>query len=129
TLLGSGAYALYQVIRLALGERWSAGQTSDLIAAASAAAVTGLLLTYHLRVFRRDTTAPPGPAGPPAAEPAGLLPATAPVLVVAFIRAPDRAALDAFRHTLSARLPDDLEVETREVDAETAARLRRDLAP
>ena len=37
TLLGSGAYTLYQILRVALGERWTAGNTSDLIDAASAA--------------------------------------------------------------------------------------------
>ena len=54
TLLGSGAFTLYQILRVALGERWTASDTSDLIDAASAAAVAGLLLAYHLRVFQRD---------------------------------------------------------------------------
>jgi hypothetical protein len=53
-LLASGAFTLYQLLRLLLGERWSGGQTSDLIDAASTAAVAVLFLAYHLRVFLRD---------------------------------------------------------------------------
>jgi hypothetical protein len=62
TLLGSGAFTLYQVIRLLLGEPWSAGGTSELVGAASAAAVAGLFLVYHLRVFRAGAGALPLPA-------------------------------------------------------------------
>jgi hypothetical protein len=54
TLLGSGAFTLYQLLRVALGERWTGSTTSDLIDAASAAAVAGLMLAYHLRVFQHD---------------------------------------------------------------------------
>ena len=39
---------------MALGERWTGSETSDLIDAASTAAVAVLLLAYHLRVFQRD---------------------------------------------------------------------------
>lgn len=70
TLLGSGAYTLYQFLRVALGERWTGSETSSLIDAGSAAVVAVLLLAYHLRVFQRDAalaklneaTAPPAPA-------------------------------------------------------------------
>jgi len=53
-LLGSGAFTLYQFLRLALGESWSGSQTSDLIDAASAAMVAVIFLAYYLRVFQRD---------------------------------------------------------------------------
>jgi hypothetical protein len=66
TLLGSGAFTLYQVIRLALGEPWSAAATSELLAAASAAAVAGLFLAYHLRVFRAGAAPPPPTSHRPA---------------------------------------------------------------
>jgi hypothetical protein len=62
TLLGSGSYALYQVLRLLLGDEWTGARTSDLIDAASAAAVAALFLAYHLRVFRRDAAEAAGDA-------------------------------------------------------------------
>jgi hypothetical protein len=54
TLLGSGAFTLYQLFRAALGEPWTASNTGDLIDAASAAIIAALMLAYHLRVFQRD---------------------------------------------------------------------------
>jgi len=70
TLLGSGAYTLYQFLRVALGERWTGSETSSLIDAGSAGVVAVLLLAYHLQLFQRDaalakldeSTAPPAPA-------------------------------------------------------------------
>jgi hypothetical protein len=88
TLLFSGAYTLYQLIRLALGEAWTAGQTTDLISAASAAAVAGLLLVYHLGVFRRDARSTP------------VSSTDEPIRAVALIRARDAAAYEAFRQRL-----------------------------
>lgn len=100
-LLFSGAFALYQLIRLALGESWTAGQTSDMVHAASAAAVAGLLLVYHLGVLRRD-----GAAGltraPTSSEP---------INVIAVIRARDTAAYDAFRQLLSTQKVPGVEVD------------------
>lgn len=131
TLLGSSAFTLYSLIRLALGEPWSAGQTSELITAASAAAVAALFLAYHLRVIQRDAATPAVVAPPeplPVGAPPDPAPAGAPHFAVAFIRAADRAALDAWRAGLTRGLPAGVEVDTREVDAETAARLR-DLSP
>src|SRR5205807_10066727 len=71
-LLCSGAFALYQLIRLTPGDTWTAGATSELITAASAAAVAALFLAYHLRVFRAGA--------PPAAAPTlpDVSPAAAP---------------------------------------------------
>src|SRR6185436_2866590 len=46
TLLGSGAFAVYQLLRLTLGDTWTASATSELITAASASAVAALFLTY-----------------------------------------------------------------------------------
>jgi Domain of unknown function (DUF5671) len=57
SLLGSGAFLLYQVFRLALAERWTAAQTSDLAWALSVAAVAGLMLAYHFRIFRAGLAA------------------------------------------------------------------------
>ena len=48
-----GAFTLYQA-RVALGETWTASNTSNLLEAASAAAVAALLLAYHLRVSQHD---------------------------------------------------------------------------
>ncbi len=51
TMLVSGVFALYQLVRLALGEGWTAGQTTDTLSAVSALLVAGLLLVYHLRLL------------------------------------------------------------------------------
>jgi hypothetical protein len=104
TLLFSGAYALYQLIRLGLGEAWTAGQTTDLLIAVSAAAVAALLLVYHLGVFRADAAS--APAAPP--EPDGQ-----PIRAVAVIRARDAAAYAALRQLLADRPVPGVEVELR----------------
>jgi hypothetical protein len=101
TLLFSGAYTLYQLIRLALGEGWTAGQTTDLLSAASAASVAGLLLVYHLGVFRRDARSAPVSSGDRM------------VRAVATIRASDAAAYEAFRQRLVAHGVAGVEVELR----------------
>jgi hypothetical protein len=117
TLLSSGVFALYQVMRLALGELWTASQTTDLISAASAAAVAAVLLVYHLRVFREDAARAP-------AEVAGE-----PVLAVALVRAPDAESLRALRRAVARHAPPGVELDLREVSAETAARLRQIVPP
>jgi len=111
TLLGSGAFTLYQVIRLALGERWTAGQTSELIGAAGYAVVAALLLAYHLRVFRRD--ARDGEAAPALGEALGLV----------LVRSDSEARLEEFRRALKAQPMAGVEVQLLEVDAETAERI------
>jgi hypothetical protein len=112
TMLSSGVFTLYQLMRLALGERWSAGQTTDLISAVSAAAVATVLLVYHLRVFREDAAnAPPAVGGDP-------------VLAVALVRAPDAEALRALQRTLDRHAPAGVELDLREVSQATVARLR-----
>jgi hypothetical protein len=133
TLLGSGAYTLYQLLRVALGERWTSGNTSDLIEAASAAAVAALFLAYHLRVFQRDAAlarkeeaaAPPTPA-----VPTPLLPAPASVstnggqpvtmLVVRPATGQDAAQI---RQRIQSALPPGTTVETVTVSASEAERL------
>jgi Domain of unknown function (DUF5671) len=52
TLLVAGVFALYQLVRVALGEAWTAGQTTDTLSALSALLVAGLLLVYHLSLLR-----------------------------------------------------------------------------
>jgi hypothetical protein len=112
TMLSSGVFALYQVMRLALGERWTAGQTTDLISAVSAAAVATVLLVYHLRVFRADAADVPAAAAGDA------------VLAVALVRAPDADALRALKRALDRHAPGGVELELREVSPATAAQLR-----
>ena len=122
TLLGSGAFTLYQVLRLTLGERWTAAQTSDLIWAASSAAVAGLLLVYHLRVFRGDAAQPARvetdgvSVGPPA-----------PILVI--VRAANPRALEAFRHELAERTPSGVDLQFVEADEAELTRLLRNASP
>jgi hypothetical protein len=111
TLLGSGAFTLYLLLRVILGERWTGIQTSDLINAGSAAVVAGLFLAYHLRVFRADAAEVP----PPAASALSV-----PVLIV---RAADPAALDALERDLRERAPDGLEVTRADLDPKAAGRL------
>ncbi|TAK23356.1 MAG: hypothetical protein EPO26_08935 [Chloroflexota bacterium] len=112
TLLMSGAYSLYQFVRFALGERWTSGQTSELIAAACAAAVAGLLLTYHLRVLRQDASNRPVPG------------ADAGVHALVFLRAGDSSAIDAAGSAL--RSIAGLGVDIVPVDSMTVGKLRRD---
>jgi hypothetical protein len=115
TLLSSGVFALYQVMRLALGERWTAAQTTDLTTAASAAAVAGLLLAYHLGVFRRDAAAIPAVAPAVPGEP---------VLAVALIRAADRDAWLAFQRTLGRTPSSSVEVDLREIGTDDQEKIR-----
>ncbi|MCC6176918.1 MAG: hypothetical protein IT305_16535 [Chloroflexi bacterium] len=97
TLLGSGAFTLYQLLRFALGERWTGAQTGDLLDAGSAAIAAGILLAYHVGVFRRD---------------AGLTGATA---APTSLEAPERLLADGSRAV--ARLPTDVTTPERELPA------------
>jgi hypothetical protein len=54
TLLSSGAFTLYALLRRLLGDVPAFSQTGDLIEIASAAAVAVLFLVYNLRTFQRD---------------------------------------------------------------------------
>ena len=114
TLLGSGAFTLYQVLRVVLGERWTGVQTSDLINAASAAAVAGLFLAYHLRAFHADA------AESTLAAPVAAPSVSVPVLIV---RAADPASLDALERELRERPSDGLEITRAELDPKAAGRL------
>jgi hypothetical protein len=122
TLLGSGAYALYQILRVALGERWTAGDTSSLIDAASAATVAALLLAYHLRVFQRDAALTkfdepkPIPAVVEAERASDLV-----TLVVA--RVASGEDVGALRAHLEAALPPGTTIETVRVSRAEAERL------
>jgi hypothetical protein len=132
TLLASGAYALYQILRVALGASWTASNTGDLIDAASAATVAGLLLAYHLRVFQYDAAlaregeaaAPPAPAGPTplalGSEGVGRASEQVTLLVV---RPPPSVDPDALREQLRNRLPPGATIEAVQVGAAEAARL------
>jgi hypothetical protein len=57
TMLISGVFALYQVVRLALGEAWTSGQTTGTLFALSALFVATLLLVYHLGLLREEPQA------------------------------------------------------------------------
>ena len=117
TLLGSGAFTLYQFIRLLLGEPWTAGQTSEVIAAASAAAVAALQLAYHLRAFRRDAgEAPATPAPVAASQPA-------PVVALAVIHAPSQELLEEVRKEMTARAPSGVQIRLWAVDPAVAERV------
>jgi hypothetical protein len=118
TLLCSGAFALYQLLRLTLGDTWTAGATSELITAASASAVAALFLVYHLRVFRAGSPPPAAPAVPVVADP----PVT-PHVALAILRAADPALLAAVQRDLSVHLPSGVEVQVLAVDGPTAARV------
>ena len=111
TLLGSGAFTLYQLIRLALGERWTGGQTRELINAASSAAAAGLFLAYHLRVVRRDAAG--AAAAAPATIPAG------PALALLLIHAATPELLEDFRRRV-ARASDGVDVELLDIDRDDA---------
>ena len=112
-LLGSGAFTLYQLLQVILGEPWTGIQTGDLIDAGSVAAVAGLFLAYHLRVFRADAA----DAAQEVASPA--------LVAVLVIRAADPAALDALERELRERAPDGLEVARAELGPKAAGRLLR----
>jgi hypothetical protein len=116
TLLGTCVYVLYQLLRVLLGDRWTAGATSDLLAAVSAATVAGLFLAYHLQIFRRDAALA---LADEAAGPAGDL---VTLLVVRPANGTDPAML---RAQLTATLPADTHVQTVQLPASEAARLLR----
>jgi len=132
TLLGSGAYALYQILRVALGERWTAGNTSDLIDAASAAIVAGLLLAYHLRVFQRDAALaredeaarPPVPAIPaaPVSSADGAAQA-ADTVTVLIVRPPPTVDADTLREHIRAGLPPGATIDAVKLESAEATRL------
>jgi hypothetical protein len=117
TLLGSGAFTLYQLLRVALGERWSGSETSDLIDAGSAALVAALLLAYHLRVFQRDATLARLETPAQTATPGdGLV-----TLVIA--RAAGAEDVHVLRARLAGALPPGTPIETRQVSRAEADRL------
>ncbi len=115
TLLGSGAFAVYQAIRFALGEPWTSGQTSDLIDAVSAATVAGIFLAYHVRIFRRDLQRQPPGASSALTEP--------PVVGLALVRTANRALWQDLQRDLPKRLPPGVELELRETDPDAASRI------
>lgn len=129
TLLGSGAYTLYQFLRVALGERWTGSDTSSLIDAGSAAIVAALFLAYHLRVFQRDA------ALAKQDEPLVLSPTTAPeddsarlepdgeLVTLVIARATSAEAAGDLRARLEGALPPGTQVETRHVTRTEAERL------
>ena len=132
TLLGSGAYTLYQILRVALGERWTASDTSDLIDAASAAIVAGLMLAYHLRVFQHDAALakedeaaqPPVPAAPtPRLDGATQAAPASQTVTLLVIRPSTPEEAEALLEQLRASLPPGTVVDTVEVEASEAARL------
>lgn len=115
TILGSGAFSLYQGLRLALGGGWSAGQTSELIGALSTIAVIGVLLAYHIRVFRQDAA-----RGVPAApEPAGVAPGAVavdgPRLIEAVVRVPNEATWNDLYRAFLAQAPSGVSIDVRSV--------------
>lgn len=122
TLLGSGAYTLYQLLRVVLGERWSASNTSDLIETASAAAVAALLLAYHLRVFQRDAALAKqdAEAAPPPQPVAAPVESYVTLLVV---QPADDADAGALQESLRAALPSGTTLRAVTMPASEAERL------
>jgi hypothetical protein len=92
TLLISGVFALYQVVRLTLGEAWTSGQTTDTLSALSALFVAALLLVYHLGLLRAESGAPEAQS-------------EAPHLISITARSADAAQLQAYRRELLANAP------------------------
>jgi hypothetical protein len=132
TLLGSGAYALYQLLRVALGETWTAANTSDLLEAAGAAIVAGLLLAYHLRVFqgdaalaREDVAAAPVAAAAPAVTGPTAAPAANGPVTLLVVRVSDGDSAGRLREQIASTLPDGTSIETVRLDADAAERLLR----
>ena len=120
-LIGSGAVLLYQLIRVALGEPWTAGETSTAITAGSTVAVAALVLVYHLRTFRGDA--------PTDAEEGAAEPATVPVMRLAVVRASSAEALDACRQRMLAMARNGIEVEFVEAEPQTLERIVDELRP
>jgi hypothetical protein len=129
TLLASGAYTLYQILRVALGERWTASNTSDLIDAASAAIVAGLLLAYHLRVFQGDAglaaeDASATPAIPtPHVDQSAPAPTMDEMVTLLVVRPSTSEDAEALRERVQASLPAGWQVETMTVARSEAERL------
>jgi hypothetical protein len=98
TLLFSGVFALYQVVRLGLGEAWTSGQTTGTLSALSALCVAALLLVYHLGLLRTETGARQAPSA-----------ITYTLSVTA--RSRDPAQLEVFRRVMLARVPPVVELE------------------
>jgi hypothetical protein len=98
TMLISGVFALYQVVRLALGEAWTSGQTTGTLFALSALFVATLLLVYHLGLLREEPQA--GKTEPAAVY---TLSVTA--------RSQDVAQLEAFRRAVLSHATAGLELE------------------
>jgi hypothetical protein len=128
TLLGSGAFTLYQLFRAALGEPWTASNTGDLIDAASAAIIAALMLAYHLRVFQRDAALARQDA---ATVPAVPTPLVAPedsaehaadgLVTLLIVRAPDGDA--NVRQRIQGVLPADARVSAVRMNTAEAERL------
>ena len=134
TLLAAGAYTLYQLLRVILGDRWSVSNTSDLLWAISAAIIAGLLLAYHLAVFRRDAAlaAQDEAANPPPVTPATSTPlladGTAPtdpseLVTLLVIRPTSPATADLLRAQVAASLPPGVTIQTVQVPPSDATRL------
>jgi hypothetical protein len=128
TLLGSGAFTLYQIFRVALGEPWTDNNTGDLIDAASAAIIAALMLAYHLRVFQQDAalarqnaaTAPVVPTPLVAPEDSAEHAADG-LVTLLVIRAPDGDV--KVRQRIQDVLPADTRVSAVRVNAAEADRL------
>jgi hypothetical protein len=114
-LIGSGAVLLYQLIRVALGEPWTAGETSTVITAGSTVAVAALVLVYHLRTFRGDA--------PRAEEADPTKPAAAPIVRLAVVRATSVEALETYRQQMLAMARDGIEVEFVHADPQAVERV------
>jgi hypothetical protein len=130
TLLGSGAYTLYQILRVVLGERWTGGETSNLIDAASAAIVAGLLLAYHLRIFQRDAALAKldeptalSPTAPVTTNEAAQPALASDLVTLVIARAAGDEEAGALRARLEAALPPGTTIETRRVTRDQADRL------
>ena len=87
------------MMRLALGERSTAGQMSELAWAASAAAVAVLMLLYHYRVFRAGLATQ------------AVAPAPSPTVTLAVVRGATHEQLAALRQTLLDSAPAGVSVE------------------
>jgi hypothetical protein len=120
-LIASGAVLLYQLIRVALGEPWTAGETSTVITAGSTVAVAALVLVYHLRTFRGDA--------PRDAEEEVAGPTAAPVVRLAVVRASSAEALEAYRQRMLAMVRDGVEVEFVDAEPQAVERVVSELRP
>jgi hypothetical protein len=120
-LIASGAVLLYQLIRVALGEPWTAGETSTVITAGSTVAVAALVLVYHLRTFRGDA---PGVEEIEAAQPA-----TGPIVRLALVRASSADAFEAYRQRMLATPRDGVEIEFVEAESRAVERIVEELRP